>query len=642
MTPTLSPTVPLKDSVLGASRHASDFLLSQQRRDGHWCALLTADTTLESDYILFQLWLYPPVNGVWNPETRTQVDRAARSILSRQLPDGGFNIYDNGPSEVSASVKAYTALKLAGYPASDKKMLALRRCILDLGGVQSANSYTKVNLSLFGLYPRDCCPSIPPEIMLMPGKLLYQMSAWTRTIIVSLAIVHAHNPQRPVPKGFNLEELHLPGKSYEFAADDSWLTWRKAFVHSDKILKLWENYGFARIRRSAIRKCEHWMVERFKYSDGLGAIYPPMMYAVMALDVLGYPANHAVRVEALRQFNNLMCDTQDKFFIQPCYSPIWDTAIAAYALAEAGETPAARLASATDWMIGKEIRRTGDWSVKRPSTEPSGWAFEYNNEHYPDIDDTAMVLLAFSSAQGSNSQKQRASTARAVNWLLDMQGRDGGWAAFDVDNNWQFLNNVPFADHNAMLDPNCADITGRVLEAVVAHGVGQDHPAVRQGVAWLERNQESDGSWYGRWGVAYIYGTCFALRGMAAAGEDNHEPHIQRANEWLRSIQNADGGWGESCASYDNGIYTEAHSTPSQTAWALMGLIAGGDTYSSSVLNGIRYLVKTQRPDGNWDEDLSTGTGFPKVFYLNYHNYRISFPLIALAAFSKHSETERA
>jgi len=395
MTPTLSPTVPLKDSVLGASRRASDFLLSQQRRDGHWCALLTADTTLESDYILFQLWLYPPVNGVWNPETRTQVDRAARSILSRQLPDGGFNIYDNGPSEVSASVKAYTALKLAGYPASDKKMLALRRCILDLGGVQSANSYTKVNLSLFGLYPRDCCPSIPPEIMLMPGKLLYQMSAWTRTIIVSLAIVHAHNPQRPVPKGFNLEELHLPGKSYEFAADDSWLTWRKAFVHSDKILKLWENYGFARIRRSAIRKCEHWMVERFKYSDGLGAIYPPMMYAVMALDVLGYPANHAVRVEALRQFNNLMCDTQDKFFIQPCYSPIWDTAIAAYALAEAGETPAARLASATDWMIGKEIRRTGDWSVKRPSTEPSGWAFEYNNEHYPDIDDTAMVLLAF-------------------------------------------------------------------------------------------------------------------------------------------------------------------------------------------------------------------------------------------------------
>jgi squalene-hopene/tetraprenyl-beta-curcumene cyclase len=642
MTPTLAPSIPLKDSVLDAARRASDFLLSQQRRDGHWCALLTADTTLESDFILFQLWLYPPVNGVWQPETRVQVDRAARSIWARQLPDGGFNIYDKGPSEVSASVKAYTALKLAGYPAGDKRMIALRRCILNLGGVQSANSYTKVNLSLFGLYPRDCCPSIPPEIMLMPGKLLYQMSAWTRTIIVSLAIVHAHNPQRPVPKGFNLEELHLPGKSYEFAADDSWLTWRKAFVHSDKILKLWEKYGFARIRRSAIRKCEHWMVERFKYSDGLGAIYPPMMYAVMALDVLGYPPNHAVRVEALRQFNNLMCDSPDRFFVQPCFSPIWDTAIAAYALAEAGETPAARLASATDWMISKEIRRTGDWSVKRPTTEPSGWAFEYNNEHYPDIDDTAMVLLAFSSAQGTNSLKQRASTTRAVNWLLDMQGRDGGWAAFDVDNNWQFLNNVPFADHNAMLDPNCADITGRVLEALVAHGVGQDHPAVRRGVEWLERNQESDGSWYGRWGVAYIYGTCFALRGLAAAGEDNHEPHIQRANEWLRSIQNADGGWGESCASYDNGIYTGAHSTPSQTAWALMGLIAGGDTYSSSVLNGIRYLVNTQRPDGNWDEDLSTGTGFPKVFYLNYHNYRISFPLIALAAFSKHTETERA
>jgi squalene-hopene/tetraprenyl-beta-curcumene cyclase len=642
MSPTLTPAIALKDAVSGAARRASDFLLSQQKRDGHWCALLTADTTLESDFILFQLWLYPPVNGVWQPETGVQVDRAAKSILARQLPDGGFNIYEKGPSEVSASVKAYTALKLAGIPASDKRMVALRRRILDLGGVQSANSYTKVNLSLFGLYPRDCCPSIPPEIMLMPGKLLYQMSAWTRTIIVSLAIVHAHNPQRPVPKGFNLEELHLPGKSYEFAADDSWLTWRKAFVHSDKILKLWEKYGFARIRRSAIRKCEHWMVERFKYSDGLGAIYPPMMYAVMALDVLGYPPHHALREEALRQFNHLMQDSAENFFFQPCYSPIWDTAIAAYALAEGGEAPTPRLASAMDWMISKEIRRTGDWSVKRPTTEPSGWAFEYNNEHYPDIDDTAMVLLAFGSAQGSNFPAQRACTTRAVNWLLDLQGRDGGWAAFDVDNNWQFLNNVPFADHNAMLDPNCADITGRVLEALVVHGVGQDHAAVRRGVDWLERNQEPDGSWYGRWGVAYIYGTCFALRGLAAAGEDNHEPHIQRANEWLRSIQNADGGWGESCASYDNGIYTAAHSTPSQTAWALMGLIAGGDSYSSSVVNGVRYLVETQRPDGNWDEDLSTGTGFPKVFYLNYHNYRISFPLIALAAYSKYSEMERA
>ncbi len=642
MTPTLSRPDILRLSTSAAIDRAAQFLQSNQAPDGHWCAELTADTTLESDFILFQLWLYPPVDGVWRPESRPQVDKAVARILAGQLPDGGFNIYSQGPSEISASVKAYFALKLGGVPVADARMIALRDRILALGGIQSANSYTKVNLSLFGCYPRDCCPSIPPEIMLLPGKLLYQMSSWTRAIIVSLAIVHSHNPQRPVPKGFDLDELHLPGMSYEFAGEDSWLTWRKAFVHSDKILKLWENYGFSRIRRIAIRKCEHWMLERFKYSDGLGAIYPPMMYAVMALDVLGYHETHPLRVEALRHFNDLMVDDGERFYFQPCYSPIWDTAIAGYALAEAGSRSAPALKRAADWMLSKEIRRQGDWSVKRPNTEPSGWAFEYNNEHYPDIDDTAMVLLALSKMQGQKPAAQRECVERAIRWLLDMQGRDGGWAAFDVDNNWVFLNNVPFADHNAMLDPNCADITGRVLEGLAAHGVARDHQAVRRGVEWLVRNQETDGSWYGRWGVAYIYGTCFALRGLAAADEDNHEPHIQRANEWLRSIQNADGGWGESCASYDNGIFTPAHSTPSQTAWALMGLIAGGDTYSSSVLNGIRYLLETQRPDGNWDEDLSTGTGFPKVFYLTYHNYRISFPLIALAEFGKTSETERA
>ena len=645
MTPTLSIADTLRGAVTGAIRSASGVLLRSQRPDGHWCAELTADTTLESDFILFQLWLYPPVNGEWRPESRALVNKAVQSILDRQLIDGGFNIYQQGPSEISASVKAYFALKLGGIPAADRRMVALRERILALGGIQSANSYTKVNLSLFGLYPRDCCPSIPPELMLLPGKLLYQMSSWTRAIYISLAIVHSHNPQRPVPKGFNLDELHLPGMSYEFAGDDSWLTWRKAFVHSDKILKLWEKYGFARIRRIAIRKCEHWMLERFKYSDGLGAIYPPMMYAVMALDVLGYQPEHPMRAEALRHFNNLIVDDGHRFFIQPCYSPIWDTSIAAYALGEAeflNKSAKPALTRAADWMLAKEIRRMGDWAVKRPNTEPSGWAFEYNNEHYPDIDDTAMVLLALNKLSGSKPSAQRDCIDRAIHWLLDLQGRDGGWAAFDVDNNWEFLNNVPFADHNAMLDPNCPDITGRVIEGLAAQGLAAGHPAIRRGVDWLVRNQESDGSWYGRWGVAYIYGTCFALRGLAAAGEDNHEPYIQRGNEWLRSIQNADGGWGESCASYDNGIYTPAHSTPSQTAWALMGLIAGGDTYSSSVINGVRYLLETQRPDGNWHEDLSTGTGFPKVFYLTYHNYRISFPLIALSAFAKTSEMERS
>ena len=640
----MSPTLHAKDTLLTAVGRSIDsaarHLLSLQHSDGYWCALLTADTTLESDYILLQLWMYPPSSsgenyGVWNPPDPGRIRRAADRILSRQLPDGGFNIYVKGPSEISASVKAYFALKLAGIPVESDAMLRLRLRILELGGIQAANSYTKVNLSLFDLYPREGTPSIPPEIMLLPGKLLYQMSSWTRAIVISLAIVHAHDPKRPVPAGFNLDELFIPGKSTSFETDDSWLSWRSTFVHSDKILKLWESYGFARIRKAAVRKCEHWMLERMKHADGLGAIYPPMQYSIMALDVLGYTPDSPVRAEAVRQFESLIVDDGKTLFFQPCFSPVWDTAIASYALGEAGYSGDPALSGAADWLLAREIRRNGDWSVKRPYTDPSGWAFEFQNDWYPDIDDTAMVMLAFPHMRAANPSAQSATRRRALDWLIAMQSKDGGWAAFDVDNNWEILTHVPFADHNAMLDPTCADITGRTLEALAANGLDREHAACKRAIDYLIRTQLSDGSWYGRWGVAYIYGTCFALRGLRAMGEDDHEPWIQRGNEWLRSIQNSDGGWGESCASYDNDIYTPAESTPSQTAWALMGLMAGGDTRSSSVVDGISYLVESQTPDGSWSEELATGTGFPKVFYLNYHYYRLYFPLLALATYAK-------
>jgi squalene-hopene/tetraprenyl-beta-curcumene cyclase len=646
MSPTLPlPTTHVNDTLLTAAQHkiqrAAERLLSLQHDDGYWCALLTADTTLESDYILLQLWMYAPSStgeaaGVWMPPDRGRIDRAAQRILSRQLPDGGFNIYVKGPSEISASVKAYFALKVAGISVDDERMARLRDRIIELGGIQAANSYTKVNLSLFDLYPRDGTPSIPPEIMLLPGKLLYQMSSWTRAIIVALAIVHAHDPRRPVPAGFNLDEIFVRGKSTSFDSNDSWLSWRKTFVQSDKILKLWDRYGFARIREAAIRKCEHWMLERMKHADGLGAIYPPMQYAIMALDVLGYKEDSPVRMEAVRQFENLIVDDGKTFFFQPCFSPVWDTAIGAYALGEAGYSQSPALTRAADWLLEREIRRNGDWSVKRPWIEPSGWAFEFNNDWYPDIDDTAMVMLAFPYMKASQAKAQSVTRRRALDWLLAMQSKDGGWAAFDVDNNWEILTHVPFADHNAMLDPTCADITGRTLEALAANGFDRNHGSCRRAIDYLIRTQLADGSWYGRWGVAYIYGTCFALRGLRAMNEDDHEPYIQRANEWLRSIQNPDGGWGESCASYDNEIYTPAESTPSQTAWALMGLMAGGDTYSSSVQQGIEYLIETQAGDGTWCEELATGTGFPKVFYLNYHYYRLYFPLLALATFAKY------
>lgn len=634
MSPVLQASGVSVTALPKAVRKAADLLLSQQHPEGFWWAELTADTTLESDYILLQLWMHPPQNGVWNPPTRELVGKAVRSILERQLPDGGFSVYPKGPADVSATVKAYFALKLAGLSPDDSRLSSARERILALGGIQAANSYVKLNLSLFDLYPREHVPSVPPEIALV-GNFLYQMSSWTRAIVVALSIVHAHNPRRPAPLGFNLEELILPGTPLGFRKSEKKFGWRNSFLLLDRLVKLWEKRGSSRIRVKAIRAAERWMVERFENSDGLGAIYPPMMYAIMALDVLGYGEDHPLRREAVRQFESLMVNDGDRFYFQPCFSPVWDTAIAAYALAQAGAAPRDSMRRAADWLLSKEVRQKGDWSVKRPHTEPSGWYFEFANEFNPDIDDSAMVMLGLAHADASEPAAQFACHKRAVDWMLAMQSKDGGWAAFDADNNWQFLSEVPFADHNAMLDPTCPDITGRVLEALAAHDVDRSHPAVRRGIDYLLRTQEPDGSWYGRWGVAYIYGTCFALRGLRAAREDDREAPILRAGEWLRSIQNADGGWGESCASYDNGVFTPAPSTPSQTAWAVLGLLAGGDTTSQSVHKGVEYLLKTQRPDGSWDEDVATGTGFPKVFYLTYHLYRLLFPLLALAEYGK-------
>ncbi len=634
----MTPQLQVADSLLtGASKAAArtqEYFLRTQQDAGYWWADLTADTTLESDYILLQLWLHPPVDGVWNPPTRPLIDKAVRSILERQLPDGGFNIYPQGPADISATVKAYFSLKLSGIDPNDPRLARARECIHSLGGLQAANSYVKINLNLFDLFPRDRCPSIPPEIVLF-GNFIYQMSSWTRAIVIPLSIVHACNPRRPVPRGFTLDELFTDASPARLPRFARRFTWHDVFLHLDKALKLWEKIGSKAIRRRAVKKAEQWMLERTRYTDGLAAIYPPMMYVIMALDVLGYPPDHPDRIEAQRQFDALMVDDGRRFFFQPCFSVVWDAAIAAFALGESGEPPRDALRKCADWLLSKEVRRKGDWSVKRPKTEPSGWYFEFANEHYPDIDDTAMVLLALSRSGASSTSSQETSERRAIQWLLDMQSKDGGWAAFDVDNNWRPLSYVPFADHNAMLDPTCPDITGRVLEALCSYGLTSSHPAVRKGIDYLVRTQEADGSWYGRWGVDYIYGTFLALRGLAAAGVSDREAYVQRALEWVRSIQNFDGGWGESCESYQQGSFVAASSTPSQTAWGVLALLAGGDTTSSSLHDGIDYLLRTQKSDGTWDEELATGTGFPKVFYLCYHLYRNSFPLLALNTFLK-------
>ena len=640
----MTPQLQVADSlVVGASRAAErslDYFLRTQYGPGYWMGELTADTTLESDYILLQLWLHPPVNGVWNPPTRPLVDKAVNSILERQLPDGGFNIYPQGPADVSATVKAYFSLKLAGVDYDDPRLAKARERILALGGIQAANSYVKVNLSLFDLYPREDCPSIPPEIMLL-GKFIYQMSSWTRAIVIPLSIVHSMNPRRPVPEGFDLQELFLAGGHPEFPRSRESFTWRNVFLRLDKALKFWETHGSKAIRKHAIRKAEEWMLARTRYTDGLAAIYPPMMYVIMALDLLGYAPDHPDRLEAQRQFDALMVDDGRRFFFQPCFSVVWDTGIAGLAVGESADPPREALRNSADWLLTKEVRHKGDWSVKRPNTHPGGWYFEFANEFYPDIDDTAMVLLALSKSRASERDQQEACERRALNWLLDMQSKDGGWAAFDVDNDWRPLSFVPFADHNAMLDPTCPDITGRVIEALCAYGYDRSHPAIRKGIEFLIRTQEQDGSWYGRWGVDYIYGTFLALRGLQAAGVSDREAYVQRALEWVRANQNFDGGWGESCESYKQGCYVAASSTPSQTAWAILALLAGGDTTSTSLHDGMDYLIRTQNNDGTWDEELATGTGFPQVFYLCYHLYRNSFPLLALNTFLKIKSSSR-
>ena len=639
----MSPGLSIADSTTAnavkAVSKASEFMLHRQHQAGFWWEDLTADTTLESDYILFQLWLHRVENGVWNPPNREIIDRAAESILSRQMEDGGFNIYPQGPAEPSASVKAYFSLKLAGIAPEDPRMLLLRDRIQELGGLQAANSYTKLNLSLFGLYPRECVPSVPPEMMLL-GNFIYEISSWSRAIVIPLAIIASSEVRCPLPTGFNLDELIKTGAAFDFRPAEEFFTFKNFFYTADSFLKIYEKSPLTKLLRPmSIKRCEAWMLERLEYSDGLAAIYPPMMYTVMAMDVLGYTKDDPRRVDALKHFENLMVDDESKgFYFQPCFSVVWDTAIAAYALAEVEASPAntdlqQSLNRCADWLLTKECRRKGDWAVKRPNLEPSGWYFEFANEFYPDIDDTAMVLIGLHKAQASNRTAQEAAARRAVNWLLGMQGRDGGWAAFDVDNTWEFLSDVPFADHNAMLDPSCPDITGRVLDALSRYGISANHPATRKGVQYLIQSQESDGSWFGRWGVDYIYGTFLALKGLRQAGVSDREVYILRAGEWLRSVQNADGGWGESCRSYDMHTFVAGPSSASQTAWAIMGLLAGGDDTSESVRKGVEHLIRTQRPDGNWEEELATGTGFPKVFYLTYHMYRNAFPMMALAMY---------
>ncbi len=619
-----------------AAMLAARTLQSWQKGEGYWCGDLTADSTLQCDYILLQMWLYPAAqDGSWNPPAMPKIKKAVRAILDTQRSDGGWNIYQPGPSEINATVRAYAMLKMTGMDIEDPRMKKARALILKLGGIQACNSYTKINYSFFNLFPRKYCPTIPPEILIIPGNLLYEMSSWTRTIIVPLSIIQAVGGTKPTPNGLRIDELMHPHRKLALHRKDRIAN---LFIKADTLFKRWERQSVKKIRTHAIRQAEHWMLDRLQFSEGLGAIYPSMMYAIMAMDSLGYERDHPDLQLAIEQFNDLILEGDDSLIFQPAKSPVWDTAIAAFVLGELGQAEPERLTAAADWLLKKEIRRKGDWVAKRPNLTPSGWVFEFSNEFYPDIDDTAMVLLALLHAKASDPEKQARAEQRAIQWLLGMQSSDGGWAAFDVDNNWKILNKVPFADHNAMLDPTCADITGRTLESLCRRGFGLKDPAIAGGIDFLLKHQEANGSWYGRWGVNYIYGTFLALRGLAATGAPHAKKAIANGARWLREVQNPDGGWGESCLGYDTHQFERTISTPSQTSWAILGLIAAGEVYSAAVQNGIRWLREHQRSDGTWEELITTGTGFPRVFYIQYHLYKDYFPILALGTYAKHME----
>ncbi len=621
--------------VTAAVDAARKWLFSSQHEDGYWCGELEADTSLESDYILMHTLLGTP-----DPE---RFRKCANYILRHQNEDGGWPIYPGSPSNISVSVKAYFGLKLAGYKADHPALQRAKKKILEMGGVTKANTFTKIYLCFLGQYDYDAVPAIPPEIVLFPNWFwfnIYEISSWSRAILVSLSILYAKKPFKKIPDEMHINELFVGGRDksrMHLEWSKTLLSWRNFFLVLDRTVHWFETVHIRPLRSIALKKAEKWMLERFEMSDGLAAIYPSILNSVLALRCLGYSMDDPQVIRALDEFEKLGIEDEDTFRMQPCMSPVWDTAYALFALGEAGVPPTdPRMVKAADWTLQKQVRTSGDWAVKNKKGKPGGWYFEFNNEFYPDVDDTAMVALGLSKVEHPNGRYQAESVERAIQWVLSMQCKNGGWASFDKDNDRMVFQHIPFADHNAMLDPATLDITGRILEMLATYGYDRSHPAVKKAIQFIRNEQEPDGSWFGRWGVNYIYGTMLVLRGLEAIGVDHHEPYVQQAAEWLRMIQNPDGGWGETCDSYDDqNLKGVGRSTPSQTAWAVMGLLAASDTRSESVAKGIAYLLKTQRKDGSWDETFYTGTGFPRVFYLMYHLYRDYFPLIALTAYQK-------
>jgi len=617
---------------------ARESLLELQHEDGHWCAELEGDSILGSEYVLCLHFL--------GRADEKRVTKAASYVRQRQLAEGGWAIYPGGGADVSASVKAYLVLKLAGDDPEAPHMTRARETILGLGGIDACNSFTRIYLAIFGQYPWSQCPAVPPEIVLLPRWLyfnLYAMSSWSRAIVVPLAMIWAYRPCRELPEHARIPELRVRGGKPAHPAVDGLRghLWSAFFRLVNVANHVFEALRIRPWRRRALARAEAWILERLEKSDGLGAIFPPIINTLIALRCHGYPLDHPAMRRQLRELEKLEIEDGDTLRVQPCKSPVWDTTLALNALLESGlaaDHPAAQRAAR--WMVAKEVREPGDWKLIDPEAPVGGWYFEYANEFYPDCDDTAEVLKCLEKVPLAHEREEagrRAALARGQAWLLSMQNGNGGWAAFERDCTRKVLTYIPFADHNAMIDPPTVDITARSIEALHALGMERGEPAIERGIRFLFDEQESDGSWYGRWGCNYLYGTWLALRGLSAAGHDVREPRVRRAAEWIRRHQNADGGWGELPASYEDPRRKgQGPSTAAQTAWALMGLFFSGDHTSPAARRGVDYLLARQRPDGTWHDEYWTGTGFPRVFYLRYHLYALYFPLQALGLYEEY------
>ncbi len=626
--------------IENAISNAKKALLSLQRDDGHFVFELEADATIPAEYVLMRHYLAEPVDAALEAKIANYLRRI-------QSDDGGWPLFHDGESNISASVKAYFALKMIGVGTEEPYMKKARGWILSQGGASHSNVFTRNLLALFGAVPWTGVPVMPVEIMVLPRWFpfhLDKISYWARTVVVPLTVLNALKPRARNPKGVGIPELFtIPPEEVKVwpKGPHQKSPWSEIFGAIDRVLRATEPFFPKSIRKRSIDKAVAFVDERLNGEDGLGAIFPAMVNSLLVYDALGYSHDHPNYRTARGSIEKLLIVKDDEAYCQPCLSPVWDTALSTHALMEVGGTEAeASAGRALEWLKPLQVLDTvGDWAASRPGIRPGGWAFQYANPHYPDTDDTAVVVMAMDRSLGRAPQSDnsyREAIERGREWIVGMQSKNGGWGAFDADNTYEYLNQIPFSDHGALLDPPTADVSARCVSMLAQLGErrGQSY-VLDNAINYLERTQEKDGSWYGRWGMNYVYGTWSVLCALNAAGVDPKSSVVRKAANWLLSIQNPDGGWGEAGDSYkmDYKAYEPAPSTASQTAWALMGLMAAGEVDHPAVQKGIAYLATSQGSDGFWNEKHFTATGFPRVFYLRYHGYSKFFPMWALARY---------